>query len=119
MSYVPYISIGVGNATFYSDKFKSVQGAPANLYEIGNSTASRMFIAVDNTVTTAAEANTWFGLNNTLIVYPLATEQEITLSSITPINTIKGVNTIITNTNGNIEVTYKESVKHYLDKHDA
>lgn len=31
---------------------------------------------------------------------------------------IKGINTIISDTNGDIEVTYKESIKHYLDKQD-
>ena len=31
---------------------------------------------------------------------------------------IKGVNTIATDTNGNIEVTYKESIKNYLHKLD-
>ena len=51
------------------------------------------------------------------ITYELATPIEIDL---TPeiIATIKGVNTITTDTNGEITVTYKESIKHYLDKQD-
>ena len=58
---------------------------------------------------------TYLSSNPIQICYKLATPIVITLTPET-INVIKGINSITTNTNGNIEVTYKESVKHYLDK---
>ena len=51
------------------------------------------------------------------IVYRLATAVEVQLTA-QQIAAIKGVNTITSDTNGDIEVTYKESIKHYLDKQD-
>ena len=52
------------------------------------------------------------------ICYEIETPIEIQLTA-QQLAAIKGINTITSDTNGNIEVTYKESVKHYLDKHDA
>lgn len=60
----------------------------------------------------------WLDLNPVEVVYELAVPQVITLTPV-QIATIKGINTISTDTNGNVEVTYKESVKHYLDKQEA
>ena len=68
-------------------------------------------------VTDIATWKTWLSNNNVQIASKLVTPIEISLSPET-INTITGDNTISINTNGNIEVTYKESVKHYLDKHN-
>lgn len=61
------------------------------------------------------EYNTYLASNPLEIAYTLRTPIII---SLTPeqISTIKGINTITTDTNGNVEVTYKESVKHLLDK---
>lgn len=57
-------------------------------------------------------------INNPLeIIYELETPTEIVLTP-SQIATIKGLNTISTDTNGEITVTYKESIKHYLDKND-
>lgn len=59
----------------------------------------------------------WLDLHPVEVIYELATPITV---SLTPeqITTIKGLNTISTNTNGEITVTYKESIKHYLDKND-
>ena len=51
------------------------------------------------------------------VIVPYTTPVEVTLTA-SVINSIVGDNIISTDTNGNIEVTYKESVKHYLDKQD-
>ena len=50
-----------------------------------------------------------------LVPYLTPIEVQLTPSQIA---TIKGLNTISTDTNGEITVTYKESIKHYLDKND-
>ena len=54
----------------------------------------------------------------TKIVYPLNSNIEYALTPAT-IAAIKGLNTITSNGNGKITVTYKESVKHYLDKQEG
>lgn len=61
--------------------------------------------------------NTYLSSNPIQICYKLATPIEV---SLTPevINSIVGDNVISSNANGDITVTYKESVKHYLDKQD-
>lgn len=59
----------------------------------------------------------WLDLNPVDVIYELATPIEVTLTP-TEIATIKGLNTISTDTNGEINVTYKESIKNYLDKRD-
>ena len=60
---------------------------------------------------------TWLSSNNVYFVGTLLTPLEVSLTANT-INSIIGDNVISSDTNGNISVTYKESVKHYLDKHD-
>ena len=88
------------------------------------STQYRLYFDVYNmNITTTADfitaIQTAEGNGNSLIVcYELETPLEITLTAGT-INSIVGDNIISSDTNGDIEVTYKESVKHYLDKHDA
>lgn len=52
-----------------------------------------------------------------VIVYELATPIEVQLTA-QQIAAIVGINTITSDTNGDIEVTYKESIKYYLDKQD-
>lgn len=56
-------------------------------------------------------------MGNTQIVYPLDVPIEVQLTA-SQIATIKGDNTISTDSNGDIEVTFKESIKNYLDKLD-
>lgn len=67
--------------------------------------------------TTLTEMQTWLDNNDVYVLYELDSPLEV---SLTPeqIATIKGLNTISTDTNGEITVTYKESIKHYLDKND-
>ena len=60
---------------------------------------------------------TWLASNNVYFVGTLLTPLEVSLTANT-INSIIGDNVIASDTNGDITVTYKESVKHYLDKHD-
>ena len=57
----------------------------------------------------------WLELNPVDVIYELATPIEVQLTT-QQIAAIKGVNIITSDTNGEIEVTYKESIKHYLDK---
>lgn len=78
-------------------------------------TARKIVICVPDNYT-EAEFNT--EIAGKYILTPL--ENPIIIS-FTPeqIATIKGINTITTDTNGNISVTYEESVKHYLDKQEA
>lgn len=63
--------------------------------------------------TTAAQFKA--GVTGIKIAYELLTPITVSLTA-QQIAAIKGVNTITTDTNGNIEVTYKESIKNYLDK---
>ena len=69
-------------------------------------------------VTDLASWKTWLSNNNVYFVGTLLTPLEVSLIPET-INALIGDNVVSSDTNGNIEVTYKESVKHYLDKHDA
>ena len=65
------------------------------------------------TITSASDLKSYFmGAN---IYYDLLTPI-VTQLTAQQLSSIIGDNVISTNTNGNIEVTYKESVKHYLDK---
>ena len=61
--------------------------------------------------------NTYLDSNPIQISYKLLAPIEVQLTA-SQIAAIKGVNTITSDTNGDIEVTYKESIKHYLDKQD-
>ena len=54
---------------------------------------------------------------NVQVLIPYAAPITVSLTA-QQLAAIKGVNTIISDTNGDIEVTYKESIKHYLDKQD-
>lgn len=67
--------------------------------------------------TTLAEMETWLTNNAVYVLYERDTPLTVSLTA-QQIAAIKGVNTITSDTNGDIEVTYKESVKHYLDKQD-
>lgn len=58
----------------------------------------------------------WLDLNPLDVIYELNTPIEVQLTP-SQIATIKGINTVITD--GNISVTYEESVKYYLDKQEA
>lgn len=65
---------------------------------------------------TSAEINTL--LTSEEFVYELATPIESTLTA-QALTALIGLNTISSNGNGEISVTYTESVKHYLDKQEA
>lgn len=72
------------------------------------------YISMSSTV---AELNSYLA-SGISFIYPLASP--ITYS-LTPeiFNSIIGINYITSNGNGNIDITYTESVKHYLDKQEA
>lgn len=58
-------------------------------------------------------------LNNNDVFVTLELVDEIIIPVVIPsIPTIKGLNTVSINTNGEINVRYKESIKNYLDKRD-
>lgn len=67
--------------------------------------------------TTTTEMQTWLDNNAVYVLFDLATPIEVQLTA-QQLAAVKGINTIISDTNGDIEVTYKESIKHYLDKQD-
>lgn len=66
-------------------------------------------------ISTVADLRTFLSTNNLEIEYKLATPITISLTP-SQLSTISGINTLSIDTNGNVSVTYKESVKHYLDK---
>lgn len=68
-------------------------------------------------VSNVADLRTFLSSNNLEIEYKLATLITVQLTA-QQIAAIAGVNVITSDTNGEIEVTYKESIKHYLDKQD-
>lgn len=103
-----------------------------NMAIIANTTAQivgRIALGIDNRnlywfgildllgFTTLPEMQTWLNNNDVYVLFDLATPIEVNLTP-SQLTTVEGVNTIISDTNGDIEVTYKESIKHYLDKQD-
>ena len=68
---------------------------------------------------TLEDFKTWLGDNTIQVVYKLVTPIESQASNVLSINTQKGNNTITSDSNGTMTVTYTESVKHYLDKQEA
>ena len=62
-------------------------------------------------------ARLWLNNNPAQFVFKI-TPTESTLSPMPSISAIAGNNTIVCDCNGDITVTYTESVKLYLDKHD-
>lgn len=111
-----YRAIGIIGATIISDKFTSTGGEiPTVLYGVGGSpNGERCFFGLPDTVTTTAEANTWFENNPTVIVYPIATPTTYQLTP-TQISAIVGTNNIFTDTNGDTSVMYACSLKDYID----
>ena len=69
-------------------------------------------------ISSVADLRTFLSSNNLEIEYKLATPAVVQLTA-SQVSAITGINTISIDTNGNIEVTYKESVKHYLDKQES
>lgn len=53
------------------------------------------------------------------VTLELETPVEVQASNVLSINTQKGLNTITSDSNGKMTVTYTESVKHYLDKQEG
>ena len=110
-----YRAIGIIGATIISDKFFSTDGIPTVLYGVGGSpNGERCFFGLPDTVTTTAEANTWFENNPTVIVYPIATPTTYQLTP-TQISAIVGTNNVFTDTNGDTSVVYACSLKDYID----
>ena len=82
------------------------------------SSTSYLFGVKLNSSMTLSDLETLTSSGDLEIMYKLANPITVSLTA-QQIAAIKGVNSIATNTNGNIEVTYKESVKHYLDEHES
>lgn len=116
VEWLGYRDIGILDPVFMSDKFEFISGIPQELYKIGGSSGGvRCWLCLPTTITTKAEANTWFSNNPTFVRYPLATPVEYTLTSIPPIYTLNGTNNIFGDTNGNTSVVYACSLKDYID----
>lgn len=95
-----YKTSDVQGWTFIEDKAVVGNVANSNVY-VRDTTYS------DKTTFTAA-------MNGVQLVYELATPIEVTLTPI-EIEQVFGSNTISTNTNGKVYVTYTESLKNYLE----
>ena len=98
----------------YTTRRASASGSNPVNYTISGVAPSGVRILDTNYTTSAAFIA---DMGNYKIVYPLAAPVTISLTA-QQIAAVKGVNTITSDTNGVIEVTYKESIKHYLDKQD-
>ena len=108
ISYLPIISVGVGNSPFVSDRFENVAQLQAGLNKVWNSnseTAPRLFFGLPDTITTKAQAVAWFASNPTEVIYELATPTEIQLTP-TQINNLLGLNNLYSDT-GDITVKHK------------
>lgn len=79
----------------------------------------RLYVNTDGTLADAAAMKTWLASNNMQVVYPLANNITATATNTLSISSIKGLNTITSDSNGTMTVTYTESVKHYLDKQEG
>ena len=116
VEWLGYRDIGILDPVFMSDKFEFISGIPQELYKIGGSSGGvRCWLCLPTTITTKAEANTWFSNNPTFVRYPLATPVEYTLTGIPPIYTLNGTNNIFTDTNGDTSVVYACSLKDYIE----
>ena len=103
-----------------SNMFMAVSSYSFYGIRVGSSGDRYYFVQMTNNISGVSDIatwKTWLSNNNVQVVSKLVTPLEV---SLTPeqITTIKGLNTISTDTNGEITVTYKESIKHYLDKND-
>lgn len=98
----------------YTTRRASASGSNPINYTISGVSPSGVRILDTNYTTAAAFVS---AMGNYKIIYPLAAPVTVSLTA-QQIAAIKGINTISSDTNGDIEVTYKESIKHYLDKQD-
>ena len=116
VEWLGYRNIGIIDPVFMSDKFEFISGIPQEVYKIGGSSGGvRCWLCLPTTITTKAEANTWFSNNPTFVRYPLATPVEYTLTGIPPIYSIAGTNNVFGDTNGDTSVVYACSLKDYID----
>lgn len=110
-AWVEYPNIGVKQAVFLSDRFKTGQDLwgffPSN-------TAPRCFFGVRPDMVTKDAVLQWFAENPTTLVYPLATP--IVITGLTPatLNLLYGTNTLWADT-GDINIQYKIDTKEYID----
>lgn len=75
------------------------------------------FRVKDSSTTSSAQFKQ--NINGTYLAYELETPIVVYASNTLSINTVKGLNTITSDSNGKMTVTYTESVKHYLDKQEG
>lgn len=93
-------------------KFRIVQGSQY-------SNIIRVYISDNSDYIDAQTDMNTILTNGTQFVYELATPIVVYASNVLSINTQKGLNTITSDSNGTMTVTYTESVKHYLDKQEG
>ncbi|MBO7735776.1 MAG: hypothetical protein J6S67_24625 [Methanobrevibacter sp.] len=77
------------------------------------------YFKLDTATNTVALVKAFLANNPLEILAELATPIEVYASNVLSINTQKGLNTITSDSNGTMTVTYTESVKHYLDKQEG
>ena len=108
----------IKSSIFNSVSFNSISGPggsnPSPNGAMAENTTGGLYFNLTSVTTVSDFKTAVAGID---FIYELKTPITVSLTA-QQITAIKGVNTIATDTNGNIEVTYKESVKHYLDKHD-
>lgn len=100
VSYLPYIDEGVNGAVFACDTFEyqssNVTHTP---YKVWSSAAApRLFFGLETTITTRAEALSWFSDNPTIVIAPIADPYTIDLPDGTPIKSFAGINNIFCDT---------------------
>ena len=94
------------------------EGKFAVLNNSGSNTATAVVWKIAG-ITSKADMITWLSTHPLQILTNLATPVTAQASNVLSINTQKGLNTISSDSNGTMTVTYTESVKHYLDKQEG
>ena len=112
---------GLTSDQLTTQSYSSIYGGSVDwAIAVMNSNAYGIFVRLgDTSLTTDNAINAYLSDHPINVIYPLATPIEIDLTDASDIVALVGVNTISSNGNGDITVTYTESVKHYLDKQEA
>ena len=104
-----------GDSNILSDRFQLLDGDVVGRF-IGRSNSNGVeFYLPANVPPNTAGVKAWFEANNTQLVFELATPIEIDVSELS-VDTIVGVNNITSDCGGDVEVEYRDSIQHYIDK---
>ena len=114
---VPQQSINInssGGKKYYSNEFKMEQDAKIGKAYIAAAGSQIYIFLPDKTITTTANANTWFASNNAEFVVPLATPLTVQLSPST-LSLLQGDNNLWAST-GSTAVEYRADTKLFIEK---